>query len=419
MANTYLTRTPSSTGNKQTWTYSAWIKRGTSVTSTSVLLGAYGGNNNRYSYIGFSSSAHGQDQIQFYSGNYTTGSSTTIASWINTDAVYRDFSAWYHIVIKCDFTESSASDVIKIYVNNVLQSTRIIESNATVPGNSTFFDGSMSHVHFIDGTAYAPTEFGEYDANGVWKIKTSPSVTYGTNGFFILKDGNSVTDQSPNTNNFTVDGGTLTKTEDSPSNVFATMNPLDTFNSPTITNGNTVINAGASDKSLRSTLGFSQGKYYWEVKIIPNNSAYLGIINSEKALAVGFDLSVASTNSVIFEGNGGGISKNGSSVGSYTGGAGIYGFAFDLDAGTLKLSKDGVFFNSGNAVVTGISADTYLPFFAPNGGGSPTEFQANFGNGYFGTTAVTTAGINASGIGIFEYDVPTGYTALSTKGLNL
>jgi hypothetical protein len=89
-----------------------------------------------------------------------------------------------------------------------------------------YFDGSMSHIHFIDGTAYDATAFGEYDANGVWKIKTSPSVTYGTNGFFILKDGNSVTDQSPNSNNFTVAGGTLTNTEDNPSNVFATMNPL-------------------------------------------------------------------------------------------------------------------------------------------------------------------------------------------------
>ena len=80
---------------------------------------------------------------------------------------------------------------------------------------------------FIDGTAYDATAFGEYDANGVWKIKTSPSVTYGTNGFFILKDGNSVTDQSGNSNNFTVGGGTLTNTEDSPSNVFAT---LESFN---------------------------------------------------------------------------------------------------------------------------------------------------------------------------------------------
>jgi len=93
--------------------------------------------------------------------------------------------------------------------------------------SSAYFDGSMSHVHFIDGTAYDASAFGSTDSTtGEWKINTSPSVTYGTNGFFILKDGNSVTDQSPNSNNFTVGGGTLTKTEDNPSNVFATLNPL-------------------------------------------------------------------------------------------------------------------------------------------------------------------------------------------------
>ena len=84
-----------------------------------------------------------------------------------------------------------------------------------------------------------PTAFGEYDANGVWKIKTSPSVTYGTNGFFILKDGNSVTDQSGNGNNFTVGGGNLTNTEDSPSNVFAVINALENYNSSfTLSEGN-------------------------------------------------------------------------------------------------------------------------------------------------------------------------------------
>jgi hypothetical protein len=96
----------------------------------------------------------------------------------------------------------------------------------------------MSHIHFIDGTAYDATAFGEYDANGVWKIKTSPSVTYGTNGFFILKNGNSVTDQSGNSNNFTVAGGTLTNTEDNPSNVFATLNPLIQLTDATLSNGN-------------------------------------------------------------------------------------------------------------------------------------------------------------------------------------
>ena len=90
-----------------------------------------------------------------------------------------------------------------------------------------YFDGSMSHVHFIDGTAYDASAFGETDATtGEWVGKTSPSVTYGTNGFFILKDGNGITDQSGEGNDFTLGGGTLTDLKDNPDNVFATINPL-------------------------------------------------------------------------------------------------------------------------------------------------------------------------------------------------
>jgi hypothetical protein len=435
MASTYLSRTHGTPTNAKKWTISFWSK--------SINLGLTNAGQEFFS-VGIS----GSDEVflrletdgTISSKEDTTASSAIWAMYPN--GVYRDANGWRHIVMSFDTTLATATDRSKMYINGEDVSSTIGFSGYTnVPlnfesiinqsgyifnigrrgyNNDLYFDGSMTHFHFIDGTAYDASTFGETDtATGIWKPKTAPVVTYGTNGFF-LKFENSAsfgTDSSVNGNNFTVNG-TMTQTIDTPSNVFCTMNPLDTFNSPTITNGNTVINAGASDKSLRSTLGFSQGKYYWEVKIIPNNSAYLGIINSEKALAVGYDLSVASTNSVIFEGNGGDISKNGSSVGSYTGGAGIYGFAFDLDAGTLKLSKDGVFFNSGNAVVTGISADTYLPLFAPNGGGSPTEFQVNFGNGYFGTTPVSSAENPDDGIGIFEYEVPTGYKALCTKSIN-
>jgi hypothetical protein len=119
-------------------------------------------------------------------------------------------------------------------VNTVVQNTdSIVNSTSTIyigerPDDNAHFDGiNESYTFLVMVHAYDATAFGEYDANGVWKINTSPSVTYGTNGFFILKNGNSVTDQSGNSNNFTVAGGTLTNTEDNPSNVFATLNPLD------------------------------------------------------------------------------------------------------------------------------------------------------------------------------------------------
>ena len=113
----------------------------------------------------------------------------------------------------------------------------------TTDGSSNYWNGLMSHVHFVDGTAYDASTFGSTDSTtGEWKINTSPSITMGTNGFTILKDGNTITDQSSNSNDFTLGGGTLTNTEDCPSNVFATLNPLYVVNAaqmPTLTNGNT------------------------------------------------------------------------------------------------------------------------------------------------------------------------------------
>mgnify|MGYP003645728654 FL=1 len=207
----------------------------------------------------------------------------------------------------------------------------------------------------------------------------------------------------------------IDQTTDTCTNNFCTMNPLDTYNSPTITDGNTVCNAGSSDKSMRSTIGISSGKWYWEVNTTANNSAYMGIVNGSYRLNTGYELSVASTNSVIWEGNGGILLKNGSTVTSaYSGGTSTYGFAFDLDNGTLKLSQNGTFYNSGNAVVTGITADTYLPVFAPNGGGSPTTLKANFGNPAY---AISSGNQDGNGYGNMEYAVPSGYYALNTKNL--
>jgi hypothetical protein len=436
MANTYLTKTFGSAGNRKTWTWSAWVKKSAPTTSYQRLfLGEVDGNNSTAILFDV-----GGDDLRLYS--FDSGA-TTIQ--LKLSAKLRDVSAWYHIVVTADTTQATASDRVKFYVNGV-QKTSLSETTypslnyqfyinsnvyhniASNSGASQAFNGSMSHIHFIDGTAYDPTAFGEYDANGVWKIIVEPSVTYGTNGFFILKNGNSVTDQSGNGNNFTVAGGTLTNTEDSPSNVFATGNPLDTKVSfaPVFSNGNNTMSgagSGTGDRSCRGTLGFASGKFYWEIKYTSNstgNSAWTGILNPEEPLVDGNTQSTQTTNNVLFNLNGGELRKNGSLIATYSGAVNdIFGFAYDLDAGTLKIHKNGTYFNSGNAVVTSISADTYLPYFAPNSGSSYVIMNPNFGNGYFGTTAVSSAGTNASGIGIFEYDVPTGFTALSTKGLNL
>ena len=427
MANTYLTRTPSSAGNRKTWTWSAWIKRSTLGTEQFV-------------FYGYDSS--GNDTRIFFNTDDTLRITNDISNVNNTrlytTQVFRDTSAWYHIVIVADTDNGTSSNRFKFYINGTLVTSF---STATYPssgvqthinnnilhtlgrrsdGASNYFDGSMSHIHFIDGTAYDASAFGETDATtGEWKIKTSPSVTYGTNGFFILKDGNSVTDQSGNGNNFTVAGGTLTKTEDSPSNVFATLNALDKHSSLTPSNGNLTVSNGAGTwMPIKSTLGMSSGKWYCEAKITSGTDFPIGIYlsSTDGGSQSAMDNSRVAYNTTATSGTifaQGVFSYSESSVGT-SGTGDIIGMALDCDNGTMKFFKNGT--QLGSTVTNSvISSNEWMFGVQLNGDG----VQYNFGNGYFGTTAVSSAGTNASGIGIFEYDVPTGYTALSTKGLNL
>ena len=134
-------------------------------------------------------------------------------------------------------------------------------------------DVSLTHIHFVDGTAYTPSTFGETDStSGIWKPKTAPSVTYGNNGYFLKfeNSGNLDTDSSGNTNTFTP-AGTLTQNVDTPSNVFTTWNALSSSyagqNAPT--NGNTTFVSGETGTNYPtyfSTLGVSSGKWYFECK---------------------------------------------------------------------------------------------------------------------------------------------------------
>ena len=438
MANTYLTRTPT-TENIDKLTLSCWVKR-SSITSSAQRI--FSNASSEYLFYRFDSNEKFRFTI-VVDGNETT---------LRTERVFRDTSAWYNIVVRWDTTQSTEADRIQIWVNGVretsfslatypaLNSTSDMFNSGTpfeigryATGNSEYFDGSLSHLHCCSGYAYDATAFGSFDANGVWKINTSPSVTYGTNGFFILKDGNSVTDQSGEGNNFTVGGGTLTNTEDSPSNVFATFNPLKSsfedgaIRDATYSEGNLVAlhhETGHKCPAF-STIASNSGKFYAEVKWLAVNGSYpvnqyIGIVNIDAPVIKSWN-----TLGYFYRGDGTKMVVNtGSAYGdTYTTGD-IIGIAMDLDNSKLYFSKNGVWQNSGDptsgASGTGaisIASNINYAFMTEDYNNGKTA--ANFGNGYFGTTAVASAGTNASGIGIFEYDVPTGYTALSTKGLNL
>ena len=445
MAQTYLTKTNPTGGNRTKGTVSVWIKRG-GLSSYQNIYTELSDTNN-FGGIRLNSN----DTLGVFS--YDSGSAQLD---INTNRKFRDTNAWYHIVVAWDTTDGTAADRIKIYINGERETS--FSGSPTYPSssqsiyfgvggsnypivigrrgdNAEYFDGSMSHFHRVDNQALAQTVFGSTDSTtGEWKINTNPSITYTGSSdfnFFILKDGNSVTAQSGQSNNLTVGYGTLTKTEDNPSNVFATGNPIDNGadKNPVFSNGNNSYSVGSGVwRYAISTLGMTKGKFYMEQKIGSSGNHFAGVTDQYDNLLLTQTYAGSTSLSVGYYNNGNRyIGDNATSYGnSYTSGD-IIGVAIDIDNGKIYFSKNGTWQNSGvptsgstgtGAIDLPTSTNSYGTwFFVPSVNNSTSD--VNYGNGYFGTTAVSSAGTNASNNGIFEYDVPAGYTALSTKGLNL
>lgn len=195
--STYLSRTPASSGNRKTWTFSAWVKRSTigSAQANYILGSAQAPSGTNGVYLGF-----GSDTLFF--GDYAT------SGWdwyLQSSSLYRDMSAWYHVVAQYDTTQATASERAKLYVNGVRLTA--FDGASTYPGpsadsrfnqasvemaigrlgtyNGNYFNGYMAEVNFIDGQALTPSSFGETDATtGRWKAKAFTG-TYGVNGFYL------------------------------------------------------------------------------------------------------------------------------------------------------------------------------------------------------------------------------------------
>ena len=434
MASTYLSRTPASSGSSSVLTYSFWTKRsGLGVLSPFLS----GGNSGTVGQIVFSAS----DQLNIYNG------ASVIAT---TNAKFRDTSAWYHIVISLNSSETG-TDKCKIWINGVQETSFATDNRSTFTtisqvnqsgivqyvGSDTtgYVNGLMSHIHMVDGTAYDASAFGETDATtGIWKPKLSPSVTYGTNGFFLkFNEGALGTDSSPNGNNFTVNGS-LTPTKDTPENVFATLNSeYSNVAGLTFSNGNNTITNSGAWKSSISTLGMQKGKWYCEVKLISGTNHSLGVIEYSGSSSDSYYNGANIDNQGLIGGYGKnwgwyvwtGSFRYGANVELTTGntlGVGdIAQIALDYDNGKIWFGKNGTWENSGdpangtNPIFSGITF-TDATFFAF--GPENASDSVNFGNGYFGTTPVSSATSDESGLGIFEHTVPNGYNCLCTKNIN-
>ena len=292
-ASAYLSRTPASAGNRKTWTYSAWVKRG-KLGSIQTILSA--GTNTSSPRVDWQFNSSDQLEIDMNSSG---------SSWdclVITNQVFRDPSAWYHLVVAIDTTQATASNRVKLYVNGV-QVTSFGTStypsqntdspiNSTIPhaifgyivSNSQYVDGYLTEFNLIDGQALTPSSFGETSSTtGVWQPKKY-SGTYGTNGFYLpFTDNSALTSGSNaglgkdfsgngnywNTNNISVTSGSTydsmtdvpTLTSATASN-FATLNPL--FSNATLSNGNLNFSGGSSGIYTTGTIAPTSGKYYWD-----------------------------------------------------------------------------------------------------------------------------------------------------------
>ena len=443
MATTDLTRTPSSGGNRKTWTFSAWLKRASKSDSNNNRIFSAGGANSDYTSW-FMYAVDGTDGILNFQNRISN-----ITTSLTLNRKFRDVNGWYHLVIACDTTQATASNRVKIYINGVQETSFSTEQypaqdadtfvNHTTEHNigsadgagytPRYWAGSMTHVALVDGQQLTPTSFGETDStSGIWKFKSPSGLSWGTNGFHLKfeNSGNMGLDSSGQTNNYTVSGGTMTQILDTPANVHATWNPLSPNDSIAYSNGNaTVTGSNATNYSIScsTTLGASSGKWYWEMKHTTanaNTNTCIGVANLDN-YEYNQNITLGTTGYVTlrFDGE---RQINGATTSSYfsTPSAGdILMCAMDMDNGKVFFGNNGTWFGSGNPV-TGANPTADILTSGTWGGTLrylAAKFECNFGNGFFGTTAVASAGSNGNG-SIFEYDVPSGYYALNTKNIN-
>ena len=446
-ANTRLTREfdQDPTGNRKTFTISCWVKR-SSLSSNQCVVSASTTSNFNDKVIGFRTT----NAIEV--NNVASGSD---ALQIITNRLFRDTSAWYHIVVAIDTTQSAIADGVKFFVNGVRDTdydgTPVYNQNATFEtgrsgsttaigmlqvNSSQFFDGYISEFHFIDGAQKAVTDFGEFNDNGVW-VPKKYSGSYGDNGFFLafLNSGNPGVDTSGNSQTFASSNFTAQdNTTDTCTNNFATINPLaNYFNPATLSEGNTRVDFAndASTNYVISTIGVASGKWYCEVKGVDIPSfGEIGIASRPRQDDGNDDKMTVNVNNYGYTANNGNVKNNntaGSSYGdSYTDGD-MIGIAMDLDNNKLYFSKNGTFQNSGDPTTgsTGTGAFSIAAastthdkvyYFAggSNKNNDDTRMDFNFGNPSF---AISSSNADADGHGNFEFAVPSGYFALCTKNL--
>ena len=437
-ASAYLNRTFSTPTDAKTFTWSGWVKRGALGTLQYMFCA---GTSSGTAALSWTTS----NTLEFY--GYTSPS--TIFDLITTQ-VFRDPSAWYHIVAVYDSSQATSSNRVKLYVNGVqitaFGTSTYPSQNATSLLNTavthTYFarytgssyadtnsDAYLTEVNFIDGQALTPSSFGETDTTtGVWKAKRYTG-TYGTNGFYLPFTDVATTSGSNaglgkdfsgngnywNTNNISVtSGATYDSMTDVPTLTsataanYATLNPLSNQGNGTISGANlNYVSSAAAWKSAAGTMFMSSGQWYYECTVINfSSSLMVGICNT--SLTNFNDYAGDSANSWSVQGNASGTNKwnNNSSTsiapGEATSTGDVFMVAFDVAAAKVWFGKNGTWYSSGDP-----AAGTNAAF---------TNLTGSIGAMISSVDTSCTLAINF-GQRPFAYTPPTGYVALNTYNL--
>ena len=451
----YCEFTPSSGSGSTQFTYSAWVKNcgAGALSETGMILSGAGAGSGADNGIQISAGGSA-GKIQFI--EYDGGDN---AYYIRTNRLFRDPSAWFHLVLIYDAPDSTAGDRMRLYINGTRETsfshevqlpqdrahagfTRsgvAIRIGSQASGSNQRFDGYLADVYFCDGQNYLPSEFGETNDNGVW-IPKKADVSFGTNGFKLefKQTGTSANssgigaDTSGNDNHFSVSGLAAENiTTDTPTNNFITWNALN-HTGASLQEGNTFTetrNSSDYDAGAMGNIGLTRGKWYWELKITAVGShTYAGIIN------IGNRFNMADED---YDTSSGGVDgypvydymeegKRGSNTGSGRSETGVvqatYGdgdilnFALDLDNNKIHYGKNGTYGESSDPAnnTNGIAISDgvyYTPVVVGYGNG---DIHANFGQPAF---SISSGNSDANGYGNFEYAVPSGYYSICTKNL--
>jgi hypothetical protein len=391
----YLEKTFASAGDRQIWTWSAWIKLSGS-TARQIIFGAATGP----SYISINENATGSAFFNLYN-----------AGWYwETAAKYRDPSAWYHLVWAFDTTNATADSRMRFYVNGsevTDYSTKhttgsqnasgginnnVVHRIGRHPASTNYYDGYLAEINFVDGQQLAPTDFGETNADtGQW-VPVRYTGSYGSNGFYITgaDSADLGADDSGNGNDFTSSGlAAADQVSDSPTDNYATLNPLLKHSSVTLADGNLEASTGTNGWfGSVGTVGIQLGdKVYFEGKCLTNTRLYFGLsrVNgsggtikpeSDSTFEGGqsdtdYMWRVTSANTVYYQTTNQSVTVSAVAVND------IVGCSVDTD-GTVKFYKNGTEIHSFSTTL--IAGDTYMPVYSVNGATSTEKWEVRFGS---------------------------------------